>query len=392
MLNNNYIREILGLEDVIIKDVKNIYGQLHIYLKMAKSIHKCPNCGEMTSKVHDYRTQIIKDIPAHGQYVYLHLKKRRHVCKSCKKRFYEQVSFLPKYHRMTSRFYAYIINQLREVYSYASVARQNNISGATVSRIFDNIKYPKPRLPKVLSIDEFKGNAEGEKFQCILTNPDKQEVLDILPKRRLDDLCGYFGEYVGRKDVKYVVMDMSTLFKSMAKSCFPKARIVTDKYHVVRQVTWALEAVRKSEQKKFSKDRRKYFKRSRHLLNKHSSKLTTDEQNQLTVMLSASQRLRIAYLIKTNFERFMSCKSKEVARKELSKWIVLTQSYKMPEFDNCCKAFINWSNEILEMFGCTYSNGYTEGMNNKIKVVKRNAYGVRNFERFRNRILHVTTS
>lgn len=392
MLNSYYIENLLGLKDIILKDVKNVYGEQHIYIKMAKRIHSCPRCGNLTSKVHDYREQVIKDIPSFGQNSYIHLKKRRHLCKDCGKKFFENVDFLPRYHRMTNRLFAYLIDQLRNVSSIKSVAKHCNISQTTAARIFDKIDYAKAKLPEVLSIDEFRGNAGGEKFQCILTDPKHRKILDILPRRRLDDLCQYFSQYNNRKDVKYVVMDMSSLFKSMAKACFPKARIVADKYHVVRQVTWAFEAVRKAEQKKFSKDRRLYFKRSRQILLKHSRKLTNDEKDRISIMLTASERLRNAYLIKLQFEKVMECKDSATARKELSKWIVFTQSYRLPEFETCCTAFINWSKEILESFDCPYTNGYTEGCNNKIKVIKRNGYGVRNFDRFRNRILHIMAS
>ncbi|MDD4390821.1 MAG: ISL3 family transposase [Eubacteriales bacterium] len=293
---------------------------------------------------------------------------------------------------MSARHRPFLIDQLRNVSSIKSASKHCNISQTTAARIFDKVSYPKTKLPEVLSIDEFKGNAGGEKFQCILTDPKHRKVLDILPRRRLDDLCQYFSQYNNRKDVKYVVMDMSSLFKSMAKACFPKARIVADRYHVVRQVTWAFEAVRKAEQKKFSKDRRLHFKRSRQILLKHSRKLADDEKDQISVMLTASERLRNAYLVKLQFEKVMECKDSATARKELSKWIVFTQSYQLPEFEACCTAFINWSKEILESFDCPYTNGYTEGCNNKIKVIKRNGYGIRNFDRFRNRILHIMAS
>ena len=91
-----------------------------------------------------------------------------------------------------------------------------NISAATVARILDHMRYSCDSLPKVISIDEFKGNADGEKFQCILTNPSKRIVIDILPKRSVDSLCAYFAGFQlnNRKQVKYVVMDMSAVFKS----------------------------------------------------------------------------------------------------------------------------------------------------------------------------------
>lgn len=96
-------------------------------------------------------------------------------------------------------------------------------------------------------MDEFKGNADGEKFQCIITDPEHKRVLDILPNRKSEDMYRYFLKYNDRQNVKYVVIDMSGPYRCLAKTIFPKAKIIADKYHVVRQVTWAFENVGKKE-------------------------------------------------------------------------------------------------------------------------------------------------
>jgi len=164
MLNNDCIEELTGLKDIIVDDVKNVYGQQHIYLHMSKRIHICPVCGEKTSKVHDYRTQTIKDISSYGQMTYLHLRKRRHVCPVCGKRFYEEVDFLPRYHRMTNRLAAYMMDQFADIQSMKQIGKIAKASGQTVTKIFDSISYPKPLTPEVLSIDESRGDSGDEKF------------------------------------------------------------------------------------------------------------------------------------------------------------------------------------------------------------------------------------
>lgn len=387
MLYNDCIEELTGLKDINIKEVKNVYGEQHIYASMHKRIHTCPVCGEKTSKVHDYREQVIKDLSSFGQITYIHLRKRRHVCPVCGKRFYEEVDFLPRYHRMTNRLFAYMITQFENVQSIKHIGKISNVSGTTVARIFDNVRYPKPKLPEAISIDEFRGNAGGEKYQCILTDPEKKRVLDVLPKRKADSLYEYFSSFENRKEVKYVTMDMSNVFKGVMKTCFPNATIVADHFHVVRQMCWAMENVRKEEQKRFAGSRRKYFKRSKTLLLKHRDKLKEHEVEQLAVMLQTSQKLARAYYALQDFYRFMECSSSSEARRYLGGWMMRVQSYDLPEFKAAITAVTNWTPEILASFDCGLSNGYTEGVNNKIKVIKRVSYGVRNFERFRNRII-----
>ena len=106
-------------------------------------------------------------------------------------------------------------------------------------------------------------------------------------------------------------------------------------------------------------------------------------------MLKISERLRFAYDLKNEFYKVMDASNSFEAKKRLAKWYMLVSCYKLPEFNDCFRAFTNWYDEIVNSFDVPYTNGYTEGINNKIKVIKRNAYGIRNFERFRNRILHV---
>lgn len=389
MLNIDYTEELIGLKDVTITSVERSENKLSIHIKMHRKAHICPRCHKSTEKVHDYRIQRIKDVSAFGNHTFIHLRKRRYVCPYCNKRFYEEISFLPRYHRITSRLIANILNSFREVNSAKTVAKAANVSSTTATRIFDHIQYQNRKLPRVLSMDEFKGNADGEKFQCIITDPEHRRVLDILPNRKSEDLYGYFLRYHDRQNVKYVVIDMSGPYRSLARTIFPKAHIIADKYHVVRQVTWAFENVRKAEQKKFHEQRRKYFKRSRRLLLKRPEKLTPSEVDQVEAMLMISERLRYAYVLKNEFYKVMDSPSSYEAKKQLAKWYMLASGYNLPEFNDCFRAFTNWQKEILNSFDVPYTNGYTEGVNNKIKVIKRNAYGIRNFNRFRNRILHV---
>lgn len=93
-------------------------------------------------------------------------KKIRYRC-SCGKRFAENNSFFPRYHRMTNRLSAYIVDRLRDVTSFSSVAREVNLSVIAVIRIFDFVSYSLKKLPVALSIDEFKGNTNGEKYHWI---------------------------------------------------------------------------------------------------------------------------------------------------------------------------------------------------------------------------------
>ncbi len=103
MLCNHFTEELTGLQDILIKEIKQEEKITKIYLEIKRKSVVCPCCGAKTCTVHDYRTQEIKDAPAFGKNVILILRKRRYRCQSCGKRFAESNEFLPKYHRMTTR-------------------------------------------------------------------------------------------------------------------------------------------------------------------------------------------------------------------------------------------------------------------------------------------------
>ena len=390
MLYNNYTEDLLGLKGTILIKIEEIENVKHIYLKTKVEATVCPHCHFETKKVHAYRNQIVKDTEIGGLQSVLHINKRRYRCESCGHTFYEKLPFLKHYQRITQRLMIKVINDYRHEYSTKRIAEMNHLSPGIATRIFDKISYPKPKLPKVLSIDEFKGNA-GRKFQCILTDPVMHQVLDILPTKKSEDIRAYFGNYSmnERKKVKYLVMDMSWQFRDIIISCFPEAQIVTDKFHVCRYGIWAMEKIRKDFQKSLKPEDRKWFKRSRWIMISHSRNLKEEDINQLTIMLSYSNRLRNAYYTKEAFFRFMESQNIEEAKSKLKHLQLAVHVVDLPEFTDLYAMIKRWEPYILRAFSSGYTNGYTEGCNNKIKVLKRNCYGVRNFSRFRNRILHM---
>ena len=394
MLYTNYTEEILEIPDIIVTNRKKDDRNIYLYAEMKLKMQVCPNCKMETKRVHGYRQQQIKDVPMLNRNLIIKLKRRRYYCPYCGKTFYEKLSFLKRYQRITLRLMAKIMDDYKREYSTKSIAELNGVSSATAIRVLDMISYPLPRLPDVIGIDEFKGNAGKRKFQCILTNPKKRKVLDIMPSKNSEELYAYFLKFPisERNNVKYIVMDMSNQFHQIMKDCFPNAQIIIDKFHVCRHVTWALENVRKVEQKKFPDYRRKYFKKSRWIMLKRSKKLTSEDHMQLENMIKLSPRLGEAYWLKENFYEFMDSKNVDDAKKNLGEWNLWIGHLKLEEFTKCFEMIQRWQHHIFRAFSIGYTNGFTEGCNNKIKVLKRNCYGVRNFARFRNRILHMMSA
>lgn len=394
LTTHHYTEILLGFKDMRVTKVTTDNMSITIYLEQLRTPHSCPACATSTDTVHDYRVQTIRDIPMLGKSVLLVVRKRRYVCPACGKRFAESSSLFDRYQRMTKRLQQYIISCFASPRSATSIAKECHCSVTTVMRYFGIVSYPKPQLPSVIAIDEFKGNAGGHKFQCILSDPVNKKLLDILPSRKSEDLYAYFSSFPmeERCRVKYVVMDLSPLFSSVVRQCFPNAKIVADKFHVLRLANWAMEAIRKEEQKKFAKTRRIYFKKSRWILLKRKAKLNEEEMQQLANMLTVSERLRKAYLLKEEFYDMINSPDQKQLVTRWKAWQDSVLEAGLPSFTKLAETVSKWDKEILTAVATGYSNGFIEGWNNRIKVLKRVCYGVRNFERFRNRILYIANS
>ena len=389
MLNQDYTAKLLNLEDVIITGVENILDQLHISIELPRRKHICPCCGAETNRVHDYRMQQIKDVPL-ARDTFLHLRKRRYRC-DCGKRFFEKNTFLPRYYRVTSRLVAEIMFAFKKTVSAKEIGCRYNVSSVTAMRYFNLFNKKLTELPEVISLDEFKGNSGGQKYNSIIVDPKNKVILDILPNRFESDLVKYFSQFPNKTEVKFFVCDMNPHFRQVAKICFPQATIVADKYHVIRQVFWAMEKVRKNEQNKLPKRHRIYFKKSKSLLMKRMEKLTPDEMDRLALMFEIAPRLADAYRIKNDFLTMIRSKSSTEGKQRLVDWLYSVEVMELPEFDDCTKAYHNWFREIINSMDVPWTNGYIEGCNNKTKVLKRVSYGMRNFSNFRKRILFCNT-
>ena len=391
MLYTDNTTKLLDLQEFEVEKIEETEKEKRIFGKLHRHDQYCPCCGAATGTIHDYRLQKIKDLTILGKRCVIMLKKRRYRCNECGKRFYERNEFVGRYQRMTKRLIANIIAKLNDVCTYTSVAKEADISTTTVQRIFDNVNYPHiNEMPEVLAIDEFKGNASGEKYQCILTDPKNKMVLDILPTRFENDLISYFRKYgeEQRRNVKFFVSDMWKPYFRMADNWFDNATKIVDKYHWIRQVIWAFERVRKKAQKSLDDSMRKYFKRSRSLLIKHFDGLNDADKQAVNIMLSYSADIRDAHCLKEKFFDVLQSNS-EQAGEELSHWIHIAEISSLEDFRYCARTLKSWFDGIVSSFAYSYTNGFTEGCNNKVKVLKRNAYGFRNFRRFRNRILHI---
>lgn len=390
-MRNDFIKNLLDLKGVIVKKVRYKKNFVKIHIELPVREQTCPHCKTKTTKIKDYRTQIIKDVPIRFKTTLLSYRKRRYQCKECGKTFYEKVNFLPKRARKTTRVTEFIVDRLKTKQSMKDIAKDADVSVNTVSRLLPPLAVSAKHLPEVLCIDEFKGNTGYYKYQVSLMDGKTRKPIDIVECRYKSHLFDYFNKFSleQRKKVRYVVIDLWKAYKDLAKTYFPNAIIVADKFHFTRYATEAVDAVRKQVQNKLSRSERKYFKHSRKLLLSKYKNLKTEKQKEELkyILINYSENLRRVYREKEELLQLIQEEDKVKAIEKLNGWIKRNLESDIPSLRNCAKTYFNWVEEIRNAIKVPYSNGPMEGYNNKIKTLKRVAFGFRNFTNFKARIL-----
>jgi transposase len=384
-----------GFEEVIVKKSETIENKLCFHIEMPVRQQICPNCGELTQRIHDYRIQKIKHLKVFERQTLIFYRKRRYACE-CGKNFAEDNPFVERYQRLSIEFNQAIKIRGIKGKTFKEVADVYGTSASTVVRRFDelagNIIPEEPmELPKVIAMDEYKGDTVEGKYQLIIADGVTKEPIDILPNRNKKTIKEYLSKH-GAK-VEIVIMDMSPSFKAAVRQALGKPVIVADRFHFVRYIYWALDGVRRRVQSTWQDYDRKKCKRMRHVFHKNSAKLTEEDQWYLSRYLGYSDELKTAYELKETFSNWFE-EAKENGQEHIiqTKDLLLdfyrkVEQANIPEFNKSIKTLQNWQVEVLNSFAYNYSNGFLEGINNLTKVMKRNAFGFRSFERFRAKIL-----
>ena len=386
-----------------------------IYVESKTKKDKCPICGEYTSSVHDKLKPIeLKYLKIVEYDCRINILKKRFVCHKCNKRFTEKVDLNRKGKNISNKLEQKILKDLLDYnLSIKYIAKTNGISPGIVRIILKNAmsKYPEHiiNLPKVISFDEFKADTRAGKYAFVLNDPIHRKVLDILPSRKKEYLNQYFTYCLNRHSVEYVVSDMYEPYLLVTQIMFPKAKYVVDRFHYIRYIMDGLDKVRIRLQKEYGYNSKEYRmlknKKNVTLLRKYSNDVdwwtyTKRYRNKHMVdilkydlreqILEINEELKNAYLLKELFLDVVHSTTYEYAEIEFKEWIDTVKKYGIEEMIEAAKTIENWLPYIVKSFiDKRLSNGFTEGINNKIKVIKRIAFGYKNFKFFRLRLMYI---
>ena len=409
----NYIIEMLELKDNNIKFYENWY-----YKEKIKGIfHKvfegylsykpkfCPKCGVIFDnkfEKHGFITSNIKIPDGAGFKTILRLKKQRYLCKHCGKAFTlrdnvtEYGCFISKNTKWK------IANELRNKISEKDIAKNNNVSANTVERIMDSYydtqKLYKNYLPEVLSFDEFKSvkSADGA-MSFHMCNGETGQTIDIVEDRKLLSLLKYFGYYSfkARKSVKFIIIDMYSPYVSLIQKMFPNAQIIIDTFHLVQLISRSLNKTRicamKSNKSAYNKMKRywKLILKDRNELDYSKWKRYTCFSNLMTETDIVNYILDQSVELKTTYYKYQEL-LQSIREKNYDNFIYAIDNVNNSISDymkTSIKTLTEFKDKIYNTFNNNYHNGFIEGNNNFIKVLKRIAFGFRSFRRFKTRIM-----
>ena len=412
---SNFIKSVLNIQDNNISFPEEEYYQVtqkgNYLIKVFKGFLKsdyctCPYCNSKNIVKNGSRHRKIKYIPFQNYNIELELTIQRYICKDCKKTFSPSTNIVSDNSSISNNLKYTVALELQKNISLTSIAQKYNISISSVQRImnscYSDFKVNKEHLPEAICIDEFKSvkNIDGA-MSFVFADYQSKSIIDIVEDRRLHSLTEYFSRFSleARNNVKYICMDMYTPYISLVNSIFPNAKIVLDKFHIVNLVNRAFNQTRisimnsiqddslKRKLKLFWKSLLKYYPdlcQVNYYCQSFKRKLSSKDK--VDYLLEKCPELEVNFniyqdIIQTiklnNFNRFENTVKKYLTTKEkISKKMVIA-----------LKTLKKHMNYIENMFESNITNGVIEGLNNKIKSVKRTAFGYSNFSNFKKRIL-----
>ena len=307
----------------------------------------------------------------------------------------ERFDFLSGNPFYTKRFADYIGKRCRKS-TIRDIAKEFHLDWKTVKDL--EIQYMRKMVsrsgasnPKIIGIDELSIR-KGHTYRIVVSDLEKRRPIWFGGKDRSEAGLDEFFEWLGPKKshrIRLCVMDMWKAFEKSTRKNAPQAAILYDKFHVLRHLGEAMDKVRKSEYARVSGKDRKFIKGQRYHLLSHRSNLTLTGKQALDTLLSANKRLNTAYILKESFGQLWSYNSETWARKFFENWKSSLRWQRLKPYEQFAglierhwdgiAAFCKSENKV--------SLGFVEGLNNKIRVIQRRAYGLRDEEYLRLKIL-----
>jgi len=377
---------ILNLPSYTVTALEQNEHDYHIDAVVKEPPTNCPHCQSSNLWNFGHREQMVHDLPTHGRRVGLYVDTRRYQCRACDKTFYETLPDLDERRPMTTRLVAWVGKQCIKR-TFASIAEEVGIDEKSVRSVFRDYvneleKTIRFETPKWMGIDEI----HLIRPRGVIANIQNNTIVELLPNRNKDTVVHFLHHLEGKERIQYVAMDMWQPYRDACMAVIPDAKIVIDKFHVVRMANDAMERVRKGLREKLTTKQRRGLMHDRFVLLKRERELTDEDSLKLSGWVKNYDVLGLAYRLKEDFFKIYDAETTDEAFRRYMAWKNQITPELMPYFSDLVRAWENWEPGIMGYFDHPITNAYTESLNNLIRVMNRLGRGY-SFEALRAKIL-----
>jgi len=365
-----------------------------IFVEVQVRVGQCGQCGAITREIHQYIDRKVRHLPVVGKPCYLIFQEYQFLCRLCRHTWVGPLAFLSPNQLYTKAYEQYVAERCRE-HSWQRVSALENLGYDAVEGIYKRVLQGKLSEReglgvRVLGIDEIAQHKGHRDFVCVLSDIERGKVIEVLKSRTKAALETYFDGLrpSQRAAIEVVSIDMWEAYADVARTKVPQAAIVVDRFHVMKNLQEKMQDARRAAQRQLPKTTRDELKGLRWLLVRNYAELDAEERQKLPRAFEIWPELATLHGLKEEFRAFYERKNRRTAIRALETWIAKVQQTGHKALLKFVETVRRWEQEILTYFDERITNGFVEGTNNKIKLIKRRAFGFRNFENFRYRILH----
>lgn len=355
-----------------------------------ESHYRCPKCKSCDFSFKGEKERTFRLPPIGRKSYFLNLRMHRIECKRCDQISWPRLPFMKGKSRMSRSFINFVLDLLK-FGTIQAVAVFLKIGWDCIKDIHKEtlrIRYKTISLSECeyLSVDEF-AISSGHEYMTVFSNFRTGQIVHATEGKDKEAIIPFLRKLKKKAPkLKAIAMDMSPAFWSAVKQELPDVAIIFDRFHVMQLMTKTLDEIRKEQQKRFGDQA---LKGSRFLLLANYENLDTNGMERLNTLLVANETLFVAHTLKEQFRSFWMKKSREEGEIFLKKWCEDALLSGCRLLWKMAKSLISHMNELLNYFDHPISNGRAEGINNKIKTMKRQSYGFRDMEYFKLRLYHL---
>jgi len=339
--------------------------RLIVFCTQDFDVAMCPTCHRLSTQIHDYSHRCVRDLDWAAWTCHLEFEARRFYCRKCDGPFQEELEWLPRCSRLTQRCREFVFAQCQKT-TIQAVHQKQRLGYKTVERLYcrmaqEQAQKIQPGLVRKLGIDEFAIKKGHESFALALSNLETGRIIAVLPDRKKETLLAYFDTWTDlqRAAVFEAAMDLWEPYAQAVSACLPNAKIVADRFHVMKNLNDQVTSARREIQRELPEASKQTLKGCRWLLVRNHDDLSSAEHEKLAAMFGVSDSLKVLHTLKEDFRKiFQTDLTPEEAGPKLEAWITAVAASGLTKLTKFVSTLRNRWEHILNYFHNRLTSGW----------------------------------